>query len=122
MYKRSNIMYAAALIAVTLYELAKNSLSDLNQIYALTAVLIFFTAFFTCYYLDYKKYGCRKTIGVISWISFVGTILWILGSKVFINHAVQPYLLMTVISVMVLSVVFQLRRTNDSSAGLKSNM
>ena len=39
MYKRSNIMYAAALIAVTLYELAKNSLSDLNQIYALTAVV-----------------------------------------------------------------------------------
>ena len=60
MYKRSNIMYAAALIAVTLYELAKNSLSDLNQIYALTAVLIFFTAFFTCYYLDYKKIRIQK--------------------------------------------------------------
>lgn len=111
MYKRFNIMYAAALIAVTLYELAKNSLSDLNRIYALTAVLVFFTAFFTCCYLDYNRYGCGKTIGMISWISFVGTILWIPGSKLSINQAVQPYLLMTVIPVMILSVALQFKRT-----------
>lgn len=121
MYKRTKIMFGLAVLISTVIDLMivyTPKIDELTIIYAYTVTLVLYAVFFIFYYLDYKKYGDTvKKLDSSDWLSFLGFVAWLLGSKVLVNQPAQPYVLLLALPLMILYLVVQIKK-NPHNIGL----